>query len=379
MAYYNKLQSSINVILQALSKLSTLELLDLQNSHLTPLAAKGLESVIKNNTGLKCLHINSSNLGKGLIIILKALKSISSLKQLNIDNNSFMNDVIDDLRIANKVRVFIESFCQCSDYSNSSELLLLKKLCIASKLQTKATLVEEAGIALASTLQNNPGLQILHVDNGCLSQSPKHFIKSLKYVNSNNIVDLSNFSLSEEMVSELTSSIKSYTSLEMVYLHNSNLKLSVIILSEVLATVSTLKVLDLQSNGFTEEVGNSLASVIINNKALEVLFLDNNNIGEGAVNIVKALQNINSLKMLGLSNNNLPKEISHELAAAIKSNCYLELLTLSSNNVKSSAIEILQCLTTINTLKVLNMDKYLIGEKASEALALIIQDYNNCI
>ena len=70
--------------------------------------------------------------------------------------------------------------------------------------------------------------------------------------------------------------------------------------------------------------------------------------------------------MLGLNNNNLPKEMSHELAAVIKSNCYLELLTLSSNNLQYSAIKILQCLTTINTLKVLNMDNNLMGEKAGE-------------
>ena len=245
MAHSCNLQSSINLILQALSKLSTLEQLDLHNSHLTSLAAKGIESVIKNNTGLQCLYINDNNLGKGLIIILKALKSISSLKQLNIDNNNFMNDVIDDLRIANKVRVFLDSLFQCSDYSDSSELLSLKKLCIASKLQTKATLVEEAEIALASSVQNNPGIQVLHVDNGCLHQPPKQFIKALKYANSIKVLDLSNFNLSEEKISELTSSIKSYTSLEMLYLYNNNLKTSVIILSEVLATISTLKVLDL--------------------------------------------------------------------------------------------------------------------------------------
>ena len=368
----NNLQSSINVILQALSKLSTLELLDLHNSHLTPLAAKGLESVIKNNTELKCLYVNDNNLGKGLIIILKSLKSISSLKEVNTESNNFMNDVEADLRVANKVRVFLECLYQCSDYSNSSELHYLKRLCIASKLQTRATLVEETEIAVASTIQINPGLQVLHVDNGCLSQPPKHFIKTLKYANSIKVLDFSDFNLSEEWGSKLAYSIQLHTSLEKVYLCNSNLKSSVIILLEVLATISTLKVLDLQSNKLTAEVGNSLASVITNNKQLEVLFLDNNNIGMGAMNIVKALKNINSLKNLGLNNNNLPKEISHEIAGVIKSNCYLELLTLSSNNLQSSAIEILQHLTTISTLKVLNMDNNLMGEKAGGALASVI-------
>ena len=116
--------------------------------------------------------------------------------------------------------------------------------------------------------------------------------------------------------------------------------------------------------------------MIINNKALEVLFLDNNNIGVGAVNIVKALQNNKSLKMLGLSNNNLPKEISHELAGGVKSNCYLESLTLASNKLQSSAIVILKSLSSITTLTVLKMNNNQIGEKGCEVLVSVIENNN---
>ena len=184
---------------------------------------------------------------------------------------------------------------------------------------------------------------------------------------------LSNINLSEELVSELVSSIKLYASLEKLYMcNNSILSLSAIILSEALATISTLKVLDLQGNKLTPEAGNSLASVIINNRTLEVLFLDNNNLGVGALSIVKALQNIKSLRMLGLSNNNLPKEISREVSGVIKSNCNLEMLALSSNDLRSSAIVILQALSTITTLKILKMNDNQIGEKGGEVLATVI-------
>ena len=368
----NNLRSSIVVILEALSKLSTLELLDLHSSHLTAVASNGLHNVIVNNMGLQSLCINDNNIGRGLIIILKALKSISSLTELNISNNNFMNDMMIALRVTNKVRMFLESFCKCSHYSNSSEILFLKKLCIVSKSHTMISIVEEAEINLASTLQSNPRLNVLHVDNGCLSEVPKHFTKALKYVNSIKTLDLNNFSLSTEIVSELASSIKSYTCLEEIFMHNSNLKLSVIILSEALTTISTLKVLDLQSNGLTEETGESLASVISNNLALETLFLDNNNIGVGALKIAKALQNIKCLRLLGLSSNSLPKDIVHKLSTAIKSNSYLQLLTLSSNDLRSSAIVILQSLSSIATLKVLNINNNHIGEEAGEALASVI-------
>ena len=72
--------------------------------------------------------------------------------------------------------------------------------------------------------------------------------------------------------------------------------------------------------------------------------------------------------MLGLSNNNLPKEVSLEIASVIKS----ESLTLSSNDLQSSAIVILQALSTITTLKILNMDNNQNGEKGGEMLASVI-------
>ena len=375
----NNLQSSIVVILEALSKLSTLELLDLHSSHLTAVAANGLHNVIMNNTRLKSLYVNNNSLGKGLITILKALKSISSLTELNISNNNFINDATANLRVANKVRIFLEIFCQCSYYSDSSELVFLKKLCIASKSHTMISIVEEAEKGLASTLQSNPRLNVLHVDSGCLSEVPKHFTKALKHVNFIKTLDLNNLKLSIETVSELASSIKSYNCLEEIFMHNSNLKLSVIILSEALTTISTLKVLDLQSNGLTEEAGESLASVIINNVALETLILDNNSIGVGVLKIAKALQNIKSLRLLGLSNNNLPKEVVHELSTAIKSNSYLEVLTLSSNDLRSSAIIILQMLSNITSLKGLDMSNNHIGDKGGQVLVAVIKSNINLI
>ena len=371
MLHSNNLQSSIVVILQALSEISTLELLDLHDCHLTSIAAKGLESVIVNNTGLKCLYLNDNKLGKDLIIIYKALQNISSLKKLNITNNNFMNDLNAYLTVVNKFRAFVENLCQCTGYSDSSGIL--KQLCTSSNSNTNVSLTEQAERALTSVLQNNPRLEGLHIDNGCINLAPNHVIKALSYVNYIKVLSLNNLGMSREMVNELAPAIKFYSSLENIYLHGNKLKLSLIILSEALSSISTLKVLDLQNNEITEEAGDSLASVVLNNPSLEALILDNNNIGVGALKIAEALQNIKSLKVLDLNNNNLPKEIAHNLAAVIKSNCNLERLTLSSNNLQSSAIVILQSLSTITTLKILNMDNNQIGEKGGKALASVIK------
>ena len=79
--------------------------------------------------------------------------------------------------------------------------------------------------------------------NDCISKPPKQLIKALKYSESIVALNLGNLNLvSEGLVSELASSIKTWTSLEKVYLCNNNLSLSVTVLTKTLATISALKV-----------------------------------------------------------------------------------------------------------------------------------------
>ena len=72
--------------------------------------------------------------------------------------------------------------------------------------------------------------------------------------------------------------------------------------------------------------------------------------------IAKALQHLTSLRSLNLGSNNIPKESCGELVLAIKSNIHLEELWLHGNNLRSSSVTILQSLSTLSTLKLLNIN-----------------------
>ena len=117
-----------------------------------------------------------------------------------------------------------------------------------------------------------------------------------------------------------------------------------------------------------------LASVILHNTGLQQLYIGNNNLREGTLEVTQALQHIMSLESINLGNNNMPKEASCELALAIKSNKHLERLWLQDNNLCSSALLILQALSNISTLKDLNLNNNQIGEGGGEVLASVIMN-----
>lgn len=88
--------------------------------------------------------------------------------------------------------------------------------------------------------------------------------------------------------------------------------------------------------------------------------------------VMKTLSTISSLTVLDLSHNNLSDEIGMELAVSFHSNYSLEVLELSNNNFNASALAILQSLTKVAKLKVLNFEKIMLSEEACDTLVSVI-------
>ena len=56
-----------------------------------------MADVIKNNTCLEKLHLENNNLQSSAVVVLQALKEITSLKILNLNSNNMSEKVVDDL------------------------------------------------------------------------------------------------------------------------------------------------------------------------------------------------------------------------------------------------------------------------------------------
>ena len=317
----NDLRNDIIKITEALKDNRKLEMLIIANNNIPESAAAAISNVISLNTSLRVFNIEGNNFKSSVKEILKCLSSITSLQKLNLNNNQIP--------------------VNCSE-------------------------------ALASVVSHNKGLEELHVKDNDLGEATLEVAKALRNITSLKILVLEGDGIPKESFSQLALALKSNKHLEKLWLLSNNLQLSAIDILQSLSTISELKSLNINDNQITEEAGEILASVVSHNKNLEELYLSGNNLGEGLLSVMKALQHIKSLKKLSLGNNNISEEVSDELACAIKANKYLEEIGLFASNLKSSAIIVLRSLTTISTLKNLNINNNHITEEATEALASVI-------
>ena len=63
----------------------------------------------------------------------------------------------------------------------------------------------------------------------------------------------------------------------------------------------------------------------------------------GAIKIANAVENVSSLKVLDLQNNNITKEVGDKLSGVIAANDSVEKLWLNDNNLGSSMSVIVKC------------------------------------
>ena len=135
-----------------------------------------------------------------------------------------------------------------------------------------------------------------------------------------------------KVVYDLADVITNNTSLEMLSLDGNNLQSSACVILQALQCTSHLRIFHLNDNNMSGMVTEDLTKVIESNAHLEVLSLSNNNLGSSAVVVFKALKEISCLRVLNLSNNNMSDQVVYELAGVIKkNNGRLEELYLGNN------------------------------------------------
>ena len=365
----NNLCSSTVLILQALSRNSTLRFINLQGNQLTAEAGKHLASIVLHNLRLKKLYFNEGNF---------KILDFSSHRMLEFGCSNIIPEESYykiEFTITSHTSEYIEKLWlyKVNLHSSIFILNLLKTITTLKVLHINNIQInQEAGQALASIILHNTGLEELHFSNSNLGEGMLEVAKSLQHITGLQSLNLYNNNISESFSGELALAIKVNEHLEQLRLYNNNLKSSAIVILKSLNTISTLKVLNISDIQITKEASEGLATAILHNKGLEELYLSNSNLGEGALQVVNALQQITSLKVLDLGNCNLPKEICEELAHVIDCNKYLEKLLLPNNNLCSSTVLILQALSRNSTLRFINLQGNQLTAEAGKHLASIV-------
>ena len=366
-------------IAQSLYKHSKLKNINLQYNNITEEAAEALASIISSNTGLEELYLGNNQLKLGVTKISTALKNISSLIVLDLDNNNIPEEVADELSAAIRANNSLEKLWLSDNHLGSStvkivnalkEILTLKEINLNGNNRS-----EELAPALTSIITKSKLIErILLSDNNLNDDGVIKIAHSLCKHSKLKYINLQSNNITEKGAEALASIISSNTGLEALYLGNNQLQLGVIKISTALRNISSIKVLDLDNNNIPEEVADELSAAIRANTSLEKLWLDDNHLGSSTVMIMNAIKEILTLKEICLNGNqNRSEELAPALTSIIRKSKLIERLTLRDNNLNDDGvIRIAHSLCRHSKLKYIDLQSNNITEKAAEALACII-------
>ena len=374
----NDLRSSATVILQALKENSKLKVLNLNDNNMTGQVANDLANVIKNNSGLEELYLSNNDLRSSATVILQALKENSQLKALNLGGNNMTGQVAEDLANVIKNNSGLEKLCLSNNDLRSSATVILQALKENSQLKVlnlnDNNMTGQVAEDLANVIKNNSGLQELCLYNNDLRSSATVFLQALKENSQLKLLNLNDNSMTGQVAEDLANVIKNNFYLNWLGLQFNNLGPSATVILQALKENSQLKALNLGGNNMTGQVAEDLANVIKNNSGLEKLYLFNNDLRSSATVILQALKENSQLKALNLNSNNMTGQVAEDLANVIKNNSGLEKLYLSNNNLRSSATVILQALKENSQLKALNLNDNNMTGQVAEELANVIKN-----
>ena len=377
----NDLKSSAVVILKALQRNSKLKVLDLGSNNMTGQVAEDVAIIIKNNSGLEELYLYNNDLKSSAIVILKALQGNSKLKVLNLGCNNMTGQVAEGVAIIIKNNSDLEKLDLFDNDLKSSAVVILKALQGNSKLKVlnlgSNNMTGQVAEDVAIIIKNNSGLEELYLYNNDLKSSAIVILKALQGNSKLKVLNLGCNNMTGQVAEDVAIIIKNNSDLEQLNLFDNDLKSSAVVILKALQRNSKLKVLDLGSNNMTGQVAEDVAIIIKNNSDLEQLNLFDNDLKSSAVVILKALQRNSKLKVLDLCSNNMTGKVAEDLAIVIKNNSSLERLYLFNNDLKLSAIAILQTLQTKSKLNALELASNNITRQVSTSVASVIKNNNN--
>ena len=374
----NNLQSSVDVIFHSLKKNSNLKIFELDNNSLLEEAVNDLADVISSNTGLEQLSLNNNNLKTSAVVLLEALSAISTLKRFDLSGNNMSGAVVNELASVIKSNASLEVLNLSNNNLCSPITVILEALKGIETLKALNldgnSMSEDVADYLADVITKNIHLEELHLLNNNLQESVAVVLQALKGISYFKRLDLNSNNMSGIVANDLANVITNNPCLQSLDLSGNNLQSSAIVIFQALKEISSIKHLLLNDNNMSEEVVHDLADVIRSNICLEALALRGNNLKSSSVVILRALTEMSTLKNLDISNNNMTGVVADELANVIKHNTSLEILVLSNNNLGSSAVVVLEALSAISTLKGLDLsDNNMSGAVVNE-LANVIKN-----
>ena len=340
------LQKNASIIVTALKSISTILTLSLSDNRIPGSVADELAIAIYVNCKMERLRLANNNLHHQGAVVASALSQIKTLVELNLSNNYMTERVAEELSLAIESNKSLQVLrIGGNDLRSDGIIRIANSISRLSKLRILAIddnkITEEAADVIAVAISCNIQLKVLNLNDNLLKKGIAIIANAL-HTNSIPLETLAVRSnqIPEEAANALAAAVRSNSLLELLNLYSNNLcDNGMITIAQSLASLSSLKRLYVGDNKITDKAADSIASVILSNNKLETLYLNENFLGIGAIAIANSLKQISSLKILNLNSNQIPESAAEDLAGALLSNKSLQLVALSDNHLTTKGIE----------------------------------------
>ena len=313
-------------IINELTGTKMLHSFTISNVDVTDEAVEDITSVIANNSLSNIKMINLTTNDKNMMIILKELQNIKSLKHFAINSINIVNHCQWELYhtvIGNRNLEYLEiSKCNLTESTIikiAEALNAVEKSLICLNLSNNV-ISDSAATKLALVLRKTSSLEHLDLSSTELQiQGIINIAQSLKVNTCLKTLHFNNCTVTNEANEVIVSCVlNKLTSLECLEFSNCKLEeISIICISKALSNMSTLNTLDFSMNKITDIAASSLAAVITNNTGIRCLKLSIHSMNEvNAIKILSSCRNLTNLICVDIN-------FSHFSACFSKDgNCY---------------------------------------------------------
>ena len=288
-------------IATALSSVSTLTKLYINNNNITSKSADGIAAVICCNTQLQEFDISENKLqATGVMIITKALQSITTLKKLCISNNIYIGK-----------NAYTEG--ALSDIENTTE---------------------KAAYSFAEAVSRNVKLQEIDFsENYFPITGIVKIMQVLQSIFTVNKLYVINNNITEEAANDFAAALAFNTQLQELDISKNNLQTQgTIKIAKALQGIFTLKILRISNNNIADDAADDIAAAVSHSYQLEVFSIGRNCVGApGMIKIARALQQISTLQGLYINYNHITDEAADDIVAVCSHNTQLRELFINSN------------------------------------------------
>jgi len=339
--------------------------LDVSYTSINELAAFQLAETIKKSISLTFVGSNHCKYSK--ISFSKLLDSLhlKYLRHLFINNNSvwsgkYVNELVNVITGNEMLESLDLSKCNLPGQRLARIVTGLSKSSVLQNFDISHNeITDEAATAIALVITNSTSLKHMTMNDCNLKEDGLVKIaRALTKITSLLSLDVSNNSIDETAAYEITVAICCNTALKHLHFSNCLSGNACLQILEIIQTMTTVKILDLECNSIDGAAADALSLGIANNSKIKHLNLSNCKLTEhGLIKLLSVLQNVVTLEYLNLKSNIIiAEQLVNLLATIIAKNTSLKHLNISDCKFSNPHFKmILEALDKHSNLKYFNI------------------------